>query len=323
MTINVGRHTFSVIIEWENAKLSELSRTRAMLTVLGEQIVEQRAEGFDCERIVVLYDWEAIEVGLIKTVLAETLPSQVVDCVHLIPTEDLRYYELKNHGARAVNSDFLVFLDSDVVPEPGWLAGLLSAVRQEGIDVVAGATYVEPQGLYAKAFALFWFFPLRDENAALEPATHFFANNVAFKRNVFMAHPFPSSGKFRGQCVDLAQTLMANGFGLWRQGASRVSHPPPNGPRHFMCRALCAGHDWAIQSEPRPLHRHFLRAWRRMWRSTLGAKQRIRNKRLELGMGRKEMILAIAIAVAYYKFVFLGEMVSFARPNLIPRYFPI
>lgn len=61
----------------------------------------------------------------------------------------------------------IVFLDSDVIPEEGWLAGLLRAFRNPAVQVVCGGTYISLEGLYSKTVALFWFFPLREEGDGL------------------------------------------------------------------------------------------------------------------------------------------------------------
>ena len=60
---------------------------------------------------------------------------------------------------------------------------------------------------------------------------------------MFRAHSFPPLETFRGQCIALAEELARNGIGIFRQEGARVSHPAPNGWRHFLVRALCHGHD--------------------------------------------------------------------------------
>lgn len=55
-----------------------------------------------------------------------------VSALKVLPTTGKRYYELKNYGATHIRSDVLVFLDSDVIPEDGWLEALLEAIKQPG-----------------------------------------------------------------------------------------------------------------------------------------------------------------------------------------------
>ena len=157
--------------------------------------------------------------------------------------ETRRYFEQKNYGFSLAKREVVVFLDSDVIPEPGWLEGLLIALRDPAVHVISGNTYIEPDSWYARAFALFWFFPLRQEDAPMARVKGFFANNVAFRREVFASHQFPRLNTFRGHCVELARTLEANGYGIFREPRSRVSHPPPNGFSHFVARAMCQGRD--------------------------------------------------------------------------------
>jgi hypothetical protein len=102
--------------------------------------------------------------------------------VRIISTEGLEYVEQKNFGARQSNPDLIIFLGSDVIPEPGWLIGLLGAFRNPEVQVAGGNTYLSPEGLYGKAFALFWFFPMRVEGNGLRRTNGFWANNVAFRR---------------------------------------------------------------------------------------------------------------------------------------------
>ncbi len=49
----------------------------------------------------------------------------------------------RNRGASVTNADLILFLDSDCLPEPGWLAGHLAA-HQNGHSVVSGS--VLPEG---------------------------------------------------------------------------------------------------------------------------------------------------------------------------------
>ena len=57
----------------------------------------------------------------------------------LRPAGGLRYYALKNLGAQLCEQPVVVFLDSDVVPEPGWLRRLLEPFARRDVEVVGGS----------------------------------------------------------------------------------------------------------------------------------------------------------------------------------------
>jgi hypothetical protein len=316
--------SFSVVIEWENAKLSELARTRLMLSTLAAQIHALDPSQWLRPEIVILYDSMAISPQLIQDTLDATFgEAPPVSSLKLLPTTGKRYYELKNYGATHVQSDVLVFLDSDVIPETGWLETLLEAIKQPGVDVVGGNTYIRPDTLFTKAFALFWFFPMRTQSNALVPSKHFFANNVAFRKAVFNSHPFPCHKKFRGQCVDLAQQLCEQGHGLFLHQGARVDHPPPNGVYHFIIRALCAGYDQVMIAPDyhvRPSVRTALHHFRTQARD---ARKRIQAHRREVDLGPLSALCAQGIAMAYFGCMFVGECITLASPGFIPRHCPI
>lgn len=192
------------------------------------------------------------------------------------------YYEQKNEGAALAGGDILIFLDSDVVPKPGWLQAILDSFSDPDVAVAGGAVDVEISGLYSKAMALGWFFA-QTENAKLARSTTFLANNVAFRRSAF--RPFPRTGQYRGQCLALAAELERAGRSIYLNPAARVSHPPPAGARAFLLRALWDGHDAAAGLRLRGKHplvrgtgaigkllvERLGRAWRGRSRVNLGA----------------------------------------------------
>ena len=223
----------SIVVEWENSLHAGAQRADAALARLAEEVhaSPRRIE------VLVCHD-------------EDTPPSVPLQPVGDAPAwktvrvPDSRYYELKNHGAGEAAGAILVFLDSDAIPEPGWLEALLAPFSDPAIDVVAGQTYIQADSTYGKAFALWWFFPLRARTEPIRPVRHFFANNVAFRRPTFLAHPFtPIQGTARGACLGLAATLRDAGIAIWHAPAARVAHPAPRGWRHFMLRALAQGRD--------------------------------------------------------------------------------
>lgn len=148
---------------------------------------------------------------------------------------------------------------------------------------------------------------------------HFYANNVAFRRRLFLATGFPESRTFRGQCVALARRLDRGGVILVQRADARIAHPAPNGWRHFVARALCEGHDLAIGGEPPS----WSVSWRRSSRRFADARARIRANGAKVGLGRWSALGALALAFAYYTFRLAGERIALRRPDWIRKYFPV
>ena len=149
--------------------------------------------------------------------------------MRLLPAPGASYYQQKNTGAAAATGDVVVFLDSDVVPEEGWLESILRPFALPWVRCAAGNSYVDTGSVYGKAFALTWFFPLRDHDGRRGLVAHFYANNVAFRRDFFLARGFADDGGLaRGACRRLAESIRAEGHKIAYDGAARVSHPPPN-----------------------------------------------------------------------------------------------
>jgi glycosyltransferase involved in cell wall biosynthesis len=247
--------------------------------------------------------------------------------VKIFPTEGLEYYEQKNFGADQSKSDLILFLDSDVVPEEGWLASLLETFQDPGVQVACGNTYIPPEGFYNKAFALFWFFPLRTKESGLRQTTDRYskANNIAFRREVFETFRYPSLPTFRGQCAALRKTMGAYGIDTFLQQVARVSHPSPNGLRHFVKRAVCQGHDSVARYR---LHekshtaslRHSFKWYLGNLRRSL---KRISRHYRKVKLGPAGAVGAFGLAVFYYTLGFMGASLAIFRPDFVRRRFAI
>jgi hypothetical protein len=201
---------------------------------------------------------------------------------------------------------------------------MLASFKDPAVAAVGGETYVELDGLRSQAFALFWFFNLRYDDADLAPAAFFHANNVAFRREVFAAHGFPDLPIYRGQCTLLGETLTARGVGLFRQPRARASHPYPLSLGYFVARALHNGRDITIIDTVRGRNR---RRWRTVYRGyrarVAQAWRNIRRHRSDVALSPPGAAAAFSIALAYFTLQAIGESVTLARPNLIARMFPI
>jgi hypothetical protein len=213
-----------------------------------------------------------------------------------------------------------VFLDSDVIPEPGWLPGLLGSFADPAVEVVCGNCYLDTGDLVSKSLALAWFFPLRDGREVLARQDSFFANNVAFRREVAVRYPFvPLEGTSRGACRLLARRLTEDGRGLFVNTAARVSHPAPNGLRHLLLRGLAQGRDNLLFD--RTIGRGAAGAsLTRAVRMQTRAWKRIVRHRRTVALGVLGVPAALAIASMYYACYAVGDAATRVAPGWAGRH---
>lgn len=321
----------SVIIEWENVRLSELDRCRRMLRGLATQIAELHTpvvltrlepglQPLVAEfEIIILYNDAVIDDSDVEQVVAVEIPSTSLHCTwRLIAAGGEGYYAQKNFGATRARGDILVYIDSDVVPEPGWLANMLAPMNDPQCQIVAGHAYLDPERLVGRTFALVWFFPLRSDVARIEPTSWFFANCVAFRRECFLAHPYVLiAGSARGACTQLAAELSAAGIPILLNTAAQVSHPAPNGLRHLFLRGLAQGRDELLKSR---LQNHaglaslsHSVAWICKWE--LRAMRKIILNHRRVGMPMWQVPAAMLIATAFWMLFPVGDIATRLFPE--------
>ncbi len=297
----------SIVVEWENSARAGAQRADAALVRLAE---EANASPRTIE-VLVCHDEDT--PPSVPPAASGGAPSW-----RTVRVPDSRYYEQKNHGAGEAAGGILVFLDSDAVPEPGWLEALLAPFADPAIDVVAGQTHIQADSVYSKAFALWWFFPLRAPTEPLQPTRNFFANNVAFRRPTFLAHPFiPIRGTSRGACLELATDLHLAAITIWRASAARATHPAPRGWRHFVLRALAQGRDRLSRE----------RGWRatvvgsaaRLVHHIAGGFVRTLRDRRHVALPLAGVPIAMALCCAYYTLYFAGELAALTGLNAVRR----
>jgi len=245
------RVSASVVVEWYNLTYAELGRTKDMLAEVTSQATSlcrtdaSSPTGLSGPlELVIAFD----ESRLTEQQVRSSLPDSVAGSDHLIPrflaVPAANYCKMKNAGAAITNGEILIFLDCDVIPEPNWLAALLGAFTDPSVSVVVGNTYVDCSdgGTYSRSMALTWMFPLRDLDDRLNRATWFYANNVAFRRQIFLSRQFPDTpGLIHAPAALLVERLNRDGIDIWHAGGARASHPPPNGLLHFAKRAIAGG----------------------------------------------------------------------------------
>lgn len=329
-----GIPRLSIIIEWSNALLTEAERPARMMEALAAQAaaLDSGHEGggengrFPIE-VLVCFDGSSVDSETISRMAPLASPGLKGSIhVRLCDFPGAEYYELKNLGAEQASGELFLFLDSDVVPQEGWLESLWSTFREEEFAVVAGVSFIDPVNLYASATALNWVFGLSPDWREIRPAAHFWANNVCFRREVFKANPFPSmNGSSRGACQALANTLVAQGIPLHVNGAARVTHPAPAGLGGFFERAMAQGRDrvlwhrgagsWWMQSLPAGFLRYFKNLARVAWRSVTGYRA--------VGLRIWQVPAVLAISGAYYTVFLAGEFLTHVAPAYMKRSFRV
>jgi glycosyltransferase involved in cell wall biosynthesis len=341
---STGALRVSVIIEWENVQLAEMDRCQAMLRQLHRQARALRRAGLAAtaradERaflqrftppveVLVLFDDDAVEAADVARIVYPIIPAEDSNLeLRLVAASGNEYYDQKNFGASQARGDFIVFLDSDVIPEDGWLQALLGSFENPDVEVACGNAYIDPYNTFAKAFALAWFFPLRSEDGPVYRTREFFANNLAFRREVLERFPFPSmpEGMTRGACVALGQTLAENGVGVYRNPAARVSHPPPVGVQNFVNRAVAEGRDdvlingWMRTEQEVALGPSLGRFGRRM----SGVVRNLVSERKKVNLSLPELPIAAGVAGAYYVFYTAGNLLTRVNPEMMRKRFQL
>lgn len=314
----------SIIMEWENAKLSELGRSRALLRALSDQTRALSNRFESAPELLVLYDAEAISEPMIRSVLDAELEQAGPLALRLMPARGQDYYGLKNLGAEAATRGRLLFVDSDVIPEAGWLEALLETSAAHPDAVIAGATHLETGSFTGRAFGLFWFFPFRRESNAVQPANAFFANSVVFPAGLFKSfHGFAPTGSVRGACGALAARLRSGGVPILLARGARADHPAPNGFGHFVKRAICQGHDAQIMDDilarPRALGSRWAQIGARLARNWTKTARAVLAYRSGVHMPRIETPAALLMGLSYYALYSLGEVLALAAPGFVFR----
>ena len=182
---------------------------------------------------------------------------------------------------------------------------------------------MDTSSVYARAFSLFWFYDPEPKEDALVLTRRFPANSTVFERELFLAHQFPETDLFKGQCAMLADKLLEAGVKIHRQPGARVVHPAPNGLGHFVGRALLQGHDYVVGKRRKkgwlrttPVH-----ALLRFVKSEIGtfASLLSSRKRRASGISAIEAPATFAIASAYHLLRMFGEVFAFVAPKTLRR----
>lgn len=160
------------------------------------------------------------------------------------------YYGSKMKGVAAATAETVLFCDSDCVYDPGWMRQVLTFFKENPSEpVLAGETSTAVRNPYELAIAMSYFFPRFTRKEKPYESSHYFCNNVAFRRQFLLEHPIlPELPLFRGNCLVHAHTLRyVEGYKIWKHPKARALHEPPQTSFSFW-RLLLLGHDRVIRN---------------------------------------------------------------------------
>lgn len=310
----------SIIIETDNVSADDLERTGQLLATLQRQVLEVPDRELE---LLILHQPSRLSRTSLEALLAPLeLGGDSVPPVRLHAVgEEVRYFEMKNRGAQLARGDIVLLLDSDIVPEPGFLTEILAPFSDPEISIVAGSPHVHPRdSLLARASSLYWMFPLRAPGGPLERTTNMYANTLAIRREVLLAHPFPELDGYRAQTYMLARRLHQAGIAIWRSPNARTQHPPPANLWAAARRALWEGHDRFVD---RPVARQRpatpARAARGLAESMAGQWRRFVRQWQDAGLRPHELPAAWAIAFGFEVLVRVGFLMSVRDRTLLAR----
>ncbi len=155
--------------------------------------------------------------------------------VRLIDASGSSYDAAKMLAARQARGRYVVYLDCDCVPAPGWFDHITGPLRS-GEAVATGGMTRYPGGFFAKLQTLMDFgflFPACDR-----PLGCYASNNSAFLRELLLRVPEPE-GPMRCSCYPHAQMLGRLGLAPRLAAKASVSHERP----HFLRERLRQGYD--------------------------------------------------------------------------------
>lgn len=168
----------------------------SIVTVLDHKVGE--AESWDKLRVTLknlaTQDFqEPVEFLLVETEGAhKNVPPDVTSILpglRVVPAAGKSSFELKNAGAEAAKSDFVVILDADCRPSPGWWRAVFDHWKANpGAAVISGRTFYEGGTLLGRIFALIDRSYVDVGDAGV--TTTISNNNAGFARKTLLDHPF-------------------------------------------------------------------------------------------------------------------------------------
>jgi hypothetical protein len=292
----------TIVIEWENPRDVDSVWTDRGMRALADELAGAGSSSENRPTVLYLFDSEILDALSIHDAI-ERGARELNDLalVRVVPAPGLTYYQLKNEGVAGTETPYVILLDSDVCPQPGWLRGLLRPFADPEVMAVSGVTSLEWFDVVSRTMALIWIFDLPSEHEASCGKVSMHANNSAFRTQFFQANPFPETSAFKKQCGLWLADMTEQGFGFERTAEAECRHAPHAGLSFVLWRGIQSGFDRDAKASLEGTGRlarllYALRVWvKKSWRST----RRILVHHKEVQMPLYELPVSLAIAWLY------------------------
>lgn len=253
--------SFSIIVETENLMLADMNCLRTALDSL-----EQQEYSIHNAARVFVQDSGNVSDHVLQQLKIDFPWISLVAIPH-----DQGHYEAKMICLEKIQTDIVIFCDSDCVLQPGWLQNLLQPfLLDPTIAVVGGETQMEPTDPFSLAMVLTHVFSLYSKNEDLFTADFYYANNVAFRTVVLRENAIPCDlPLFRGNCTLHARKLIKSRIKIWRQPLSRAVHAVPESWGEFSRRFISMGRDSLQVSQMTAASDDMKRSWPRATASAI------------------------------------------------------
>jgi len=309
----IGLSEVTIVIEWENPRDVDSAWTDRAMRALADELAGAGSTSDDQPTVLYLFDPEVLDELSIHDSIERSAP-ELIDLafVRAIPAPGLTYYQLKNQGVALAETRYVILLDSDVCPQPGWLSGLLRPFSDPEVMVVSGVTSLEYVDVVSRTMALIWIFDLPSEHQKSRHKDSMHANNAAFRTQFFQKNPFPDTPAFKKQCGLWLADITNRGFGFERTAEAECRHAPHAGFSFVLWRGIQSGFDRDAKATLEGSGRfarilYAMRVWvKKTWRST----RRILIHRREVGMPLYEIPVSLAVAWLYCSCLASAQAIS-------------
>lgn len=242
----------SIVVELENcsAHINEFQdNLLSQLLPINDQIAEI---DYHVE-VLVCFSKDAMDDALLEKTKNLCFQSMPQAQLKFLSFNCAGYYQLKNDAAEYCLGDIIIFLDSDVSPNHDWLKQLLEPFeKNKDIKVIAGRTELNAKNRLQRGQQLVTFFDNFKEAAPLSSVNTFFANNAAFKKEIFLSYKFPiNDSSARSSCVQLSNTLTQNNILIWKQHRAVVLHRAVMTLSELFIRCIAEGRDYVVRHDQR------------------------------------------------------------------------